>query len=723
MKEILIPCTEENSTPSVVDALRTAEDGSVILLEKGVYHFYADGCYTGYFSPVCNQSGEKRVIFPLFRRKNITLDGQGAELLFHDRVFPFLLADCDGITLKNFSVNFSFPRYCMFNCTPAEDGLYLSIDAETYPFSVNDAGNLSFTAGDSLFTTGEKVFFMEQRGSAVCYLKVGETAYQLWNLPAPILSCDAERTNDGVFLRYRPDNAFTGFAPGRVMLNYDEDRQNDCFFFESCRDIRMEKVSVYRGAGMGTVFQLCENIELDRVVLQPGKNGDEDYSTTADGFFFTNCTGKVWIHGCKIDSSMDDAISIHGIYTSVDTVLTDRRIRTRYRHNSHSGYNLFRKGDRVTVTDSATGRETGFCTVKASYMGRDTDTVLLDLDEDISSLLKPGDLLNLYEKSPEVVIEGCTFRNFPHIRLSSAQKIAFRHNFVINAFGVSVNDLPAYWYAYGKSADVTFIGNQFISCDTAVHALIDRPEGHGVRHGRIVLMKNLFRSCKHGYALSHVEKVITVGHSVVDMDDAAFEHFEDCPDVTRPVIKQLLMRRDTVPFTPTPLPDGFSRFTFHRGGDERMSMDEYIENWFRVDPFWSRVDFDRFYQDDRIPEDGHFLILDAKGKAVAHSNVQIAEHKPGTATVHFVSVADSCRGKRLGYCISEAVLDYAEKHSIPILYLTTDEHRIPALKIYLKLGFRPVLWDDDMADRWFPILRLLGYHEYYDADENLLTLD
>lgn len=91
--------------------------------------------------------------------------------------------------------------------------------------------------------------------------------------------------------------------------------------------------------------------------------------------------------------------------------------------------------------------------------------------------------------------------------------------------------------------------------------------------------------------------------------------------------------------------------------------------------------------------------------------------------MHFVEVKETEKGKRLGYVATEQVLDYVDSHAIQTTYLKTDEFRIPAIKIYLKLGFRPVMWDADMRERWFPILKELGYNEIYDEDEKLVKVD
>ena len=181
--------------------------------------------------------------------------------------------------------------------------------------------------------------------------------------------------------------------------------------------------------------------------------------------------------------------------------------------------------------------------------------------------------------------------------------------------------------------------------------------------------------------------------------------------------KQLLMRRDAAPFEKTPLPKGYRHVTYRRDGKGDLSFDEYKRLWFRVCPDWTEEQFDKFFADPLIPDDGFFVLLDPSGDAAGHSNLQLNEHRPGTATVHWVEVREDERGKRLGYIVSERVIEEATRRGYDRLYLTTDEFRIPAIKTYLKLGFRPVMWDTDMRPRWFPILQSLGYHEFFDENE------
>lgn len=710
------------TTAEIVEVLRACPDYTTVLFEKGTYDFSADGARRLYLNPVCNASGEKKVIFPFLYKKDITLDGQGSRFVFHDRVFPFAALGCAGITLRNFSVTFSFMRYCVADATLFPDGAALKIDASRWDYEVTADGNLAFRVGNAVISTAEKKFFLEQ-GNTHCFLGAGKRYYEPVNLPAAYFDTVCEKTADGVFLRYRDAGNPMLFSDGRLIISYDEDRENDNFFFDGCSDVKMENVTLYRGAGMGVVTQRCENVELSGLVFRPGENGDEVYSTTADGLFFTQDTGLVFIHGCSVTHTMDDAVSIHNIYTTTEQLLSDRKLRVNL-CPSHSGFNPFVPGDTVLVTDGTTHARRGSFTVSDAVVTKDTRVLILTAKEALSDLVRPGDILENHGRSPRVIIRNNTFRSFPCIRLGSGKEIFFGMNTVSDYAAFCVNDLLRYWYAYGTSENVRIIGNTFsFAHSAAIRCTVDRNPEAGVCHGTVTVMRNRINAAPVGIAADHV-RCLRLAHNAVGREIPEPEKFGDSVGAEHFDCRQLLMRRNSAPVLHTPLPDGYEQFVFHRGGDERMSMQTYTDGWFNVEPAWLPSDFEHFYQDDRIPFDGHFLIRRTDtGEIVAHSNIQLNEHKEGTGTVHFVAVKPECRGLRLGYCVSEMVLDYAEAHEIPVMYLTTDEFRIPAIKIYLKLGFRPVMWDSDMRERWFPILRELGCHEIYDEEENLITID
>ena len=718
MNEIIVKPGKRNYTPEIVEILRGCPDGTTVSFEKGVYDFYTEGVYERYLCPVCNQSGDKKIVFYFSDKHSIVLDGNGSVFVFHGRVFPFAAINCKNITLKNFTVTFSFMRYITADARVDDKGI--TIKTGDPSVKANCEGNLVIEAGGEVFSTAEKYFFVQQ-GHTVCFLGAGKRFYEPVGLPAGFMETFAKNEGENIYLGYLKQNTVTPFTDGAIVISYDEDRQNDNIFFEKCKDVKVENVKVFRGAGMGIVSQLCENVEIAGVAFQAGENGDEVYSTTADGLFFTNCTGKVYIHDCNIKNTMDDAVSIHGVYAEVDGIYSPNKLHVKFVHKSHSGYNPYYKGDKLIITDGKTHSEKGFITVKSSRMGNDVYSLTIETEENISDELKIGDYIENHYRSPEVVIENNFFDGFPSIRLASAKRIAFVGNVVQNGNSVMINDLLKYWYTYGKSEDVLIRGNKLVFMNTGIKIVVDRNEGSEVYHGDIEISKNVIMKCGVGIFARNVSRLTLDSNAVAYTNGQ--EDVKDCKEFIKISKKQLLMRRDRSTFMHTPLPDGYSLFKFHRGGDERMSEEEYIRGWFDVCPKWTRPEFDHFYYDDRIPEDGYFLILDKDKNIVGHSNVQLNEHKAGTATVHFVEVKETEKGKRLGYVATEQVLDYVDSHAIQTTYLTTDEFRIPAIKIYLKLGFRPVMWDADMRERWFPILKELGYNEIYDEDEKLVKVD
>ena len=57
-----------------------------------------------------DQDNPKQVGLALEHWKNLTFDGQGAELIFHGRMLPVSLVHAENCTLRNFSIDFAHPH-------------------------------------------------------------------------------------------------------------------------------------------------------------------------------------------------------------------------------------------------------------------------------------------------------------------------------------------------------------------------------------------------------------------------------------------------------------------------------------------------------------------------------------------------------------------------------------------------------------------------------------
>jgi mycothiol synthase len=109
--------------------------------------------------------------------------------------------------------------------------------------------------------------------------------------------------------------------------------------------------------------------------------------------------------------------------------------------------------------------------------------------------------------------------------------------------------------------------------------------------------------------------------------------------------------------------------------------------------------------------DGLFFAVTEAGEAAGSACAwrQSAEEER-TGYVHMVCVLPEHRGHRLGYWLSLAVLHRFRDWGMQEAILDTDDFRVPALRIYCDLGFRPLLREEDptQPDRWRRITADLG---------------
>ncbi len=496
-----------NRTPEIVELLRRLPDNSTVSFEKGVYDFFADGAYEGYFSPSCNTSSDKKVIFPLLSVKNVTIDGGGSTFLFHDRVFPFISQFSDGVILRNFTVDFSFPRYINAETVEKTDTfLRVRILDEDIAYAANDAGNLCIRVGEEELATCERRFFLQEYGGGNCFLVAGKYYYDNKNLPAPIFRCDAVKEGDTLVFRFNGDTAhIPAFRPGvRLAISYDENRMNDVIFLDRSRNITVQDVTIHRGAGMGIVGNCCENLTAERFVIEPSPARDDLYSTTADGMLLTNFTGVIKVTDSKIRHTMDDAMSIHGFYTKVERITAPDKLTVRLVHPSQSGTMLYFPGDEITFSTGDTMCETTSAVVKSAYFARDPDLIYLTFEAPIDTAVSVGDWLENKGRMPEVILRNNLFDTFPALRLGNPKKTVVEKNHIRNG-RLLVNDLLGYWCASGCVHDLTIRGNTFENAGIAV--MQTRDSRTTAFHSDIVVENNTFCNCSRSLTADHTERL------------------------------------------------------------------------------------------------------------------------------------------------------------------------------------------------------------------------
>ncbi len=90
--------------------------------------------------------------------------------------------------------------------------------------------------------------------------------------------------------------------------------------------------------------------------------------------------------------------------------------------------------------------------------------------------------------------------------------------------------------------------------------------------------------------------------------------------------------------------------------------------------------------------------------------------------VHYVAVLEEHRGKGLGTAVTLLVLHRLREWGFKRAVLSTDDFRLPAIKVYLRLGFKPVYFDDEHRERWRKVLEQLGMEAEGVDGAEILTL-
>jgi len=166
------------------------------------------------------------------------------------------------------------------------------------------------------------------------------------------------------------------------------------------------------------------------------------------------------------------------------------------------------------------------------------------------------------------------------------------------------------------------------------------------------------------------------------------------------------MRRpnvDGLPDVPS-MPDGYALRVGRADDAERLAA--LLRSSF-LDPEW---DADRATKVLlAAPDVRETFLIERDGRLVATASSQLLPDRwPGSGVVHFVGADPAEGGKGLGYAVTLAVLHDFASIGCKDVVLTTDDHRLPAIKTYLRLGFRPHDCHPTHAERWATVFESLG---------------
>lgn len=466
--------SSKNASPVLQKALAKIKaeykEGEKVILRfpEGRYEFHEKGAAVReYYISNHDQTNPKKVGIALEDMKNLTLDGQGSEFVFHGRMLPVSLLRSENCLLKNFSIDFENPHIAQVKIVEndPQDGIVFE-PAPWVDYRI---------AKDSIFEAyGEGWTMRHSWGIAFD----GDTKHLVYNTSD--IGCPTKGASEVAPRRiHAPGWKDARLVPGTVVAMRGWGRPTPGIFLSHDVNTTIENVKVHYAEGMGLLAQLCENITLEKFGVCLKGDADPRYFTTqADATHFSGCKGKIVSCNGLYEGMMDDAINVHGTYLKVVKRVDDRTLVGRYMHGQSWGFEWGCPGDEVQFIRSNTmelvGKQNKIISIRP-YDKEQTEGVrefLITFQEPVDQVIneQSGFGIENLTWTPEVLFSGNVIRNnrARGSLFSTPRKTIVENNLFDHTSGAAIllcGDCNG-WFETGACRHVIIRKNRFVNALT-----------------------------------------------------------------------------------------------------------------------------------------------------------------------------------------------------------------------------------------------------------------
>ncbi|MBE6652232.1 MAG: right-handed parallel beta-helix repeat-containing protein [Ruminococcaceae bacterium] len=506
------------------------QDGDIVTLEQGAtYHIRQDDSYTltGYYCTNTatipqNPNGLRHTAMYLKGKKHITIDGNGATVMVHGKMTPFLFDACEHITVKNLTVDYAAPTMTEFTV--------LSVEGKVC--------DIRFHPGSLFRVEGSDLYFCSDNGlDGKPYWEEpsnGGPRFTLWYDPVAEVTSwcgngqftfDAIEILDDRTLRLTFKDPGHGLIPGRVIQSRNIVRDQTGALFQRCKNLTFESLRVKFMHGLGMVSQFCENVTFKNCDFTPGEG--RTITSTADFFQFSGCRGKIVVDGCRASGAQDDFINVHGTHLRVvETDPATRSMTVRFMHHETWGIQAFEVGDELEFIRWDTLQPYAETVVTAWEKLNDTD-IRLTLDRDLPEGIVPDkDVVENATWTPDLYVRNCDAFMIAcrGVLCTTRGEVIIENNRFYHLRGPAlvVEDDCNFWFESGYTRHVIFRNNQVIGCNygnnypggplLCYSPKVMDPNSEAFVHGKLTVENNVFRQPYRG---NHVFRFEYLGEAEI----------------------------------------------------------------------------------------------------------------------------------------------------------------------------------------------------------------
>jgi hypothetical protein len=451
------PDSRLNAVRGVRAALEACrnEGAATLVFPKGRYDFWAQHSEEiEYFESNTTDNNPKICPIVLKRIKGLTLEGEGSEFVYHGRMQPLTLEECEGVTVRNLNLDWDIPFVAQAKIERVEpEFVDIRINRLESPFELEKGKIVFHGEGWKSGWWGCMEFDSETR---IIPQQSGDSPLGGgWN------QYTAQDLGDGlVRLNY---NFKRKPKVGNILILRHSARDHAGVFIDHCKGTVFDNVNLFAAAGLGFLAQFSEDITLRNTRVMPNYAKGRYQSGHADGFQVSNCRGHVLVDGCKFEGLMDDPINVHGTSVKVIGIKDRQRLTCQFMESMSTGMTWGGPGDKVGFLDHSSMATVGQGTLQ-SCTRLDRDRFEVEFAAPIPEAIQVGDALENLTWAPDFTVRNTMFGSCRArgLLVSTPGRVRIENNdFVSSGAAILIAGDANGWYESGAVRDVLIRGNRF----------------------------------------------------------------------------------------------------------------------------------------------------------------------------------------------------------------------------------------------------------------------
>ena len=329
------PGSLENVVPALKLAIHACKNQSesVLVFPQGRYDFWPDQCFKEKLSPWDTKAMDIGIY--LDGMKNLTVEGNGSEFVFHGKMVPVSISHCENIKLTNFNIDWDRPLISQGEIQNVTDEFIdFTIDKVAYPYIIEN-GKLFFT-GEGWKTDVVHYCLYDKEKKEIVYLTRDGALGDLFHSRAEEIAPGVVRFFGKS--KYKPES-------GTIVALYAQ-REAVGIGLYHCKNTVLTDLRVYHSMGSGIMVFFCENVSMNNVNVEANLKKGRVFSSQADATYFPNCRGLIKIENCYHTGQTDDWANFRGTYTTIVNKPGTSTIEVTYKWSPAIGF--YNQGDKVT---------------------------------------------------------------------------------------------------------------------------------------------------------------------------------------------------------------------------------------------------------------------------------------------------------------------------------------------------------------------------------------